>query len=43
MKAMTTAVLTNYGMCNAMDRGMVIEAILLLHKSSGCSGEWNVP
>jgi cyclic pyranopterin phosphate synthase len=28
-------------MCKAVDRGMVIEGVRLLHKSGGRSGEWN--
>ena len=43
MEAMTgaaAAVLTIYDMCKAMDRGMVIEAIELVEKSGGKSGQW---
>jgi cyclic pyranopterin phosphate synthase len=28
-------------MCKAVDRGMVIEDVRLLHKSGGRSGVWN--
>jgi cyclic pyranopterin phosphate synthase len=28
-------------MCKAVDRGMVIGGVRLLHKSGGRSGEWN--
>ena len=41
MKAMTAvsiAALTIYDMCKAVDRGMVIGAIRLTHKSGGKSG-----
>jgi cyclic pyranopterin phosphate synthase len=44
MEALTAAAvtaLTLYDMCKAVDRGMVIEGIRLLHKSGGRSGEWN--
>ncbi|NNG14516.1 MAG: cyclic pyranopterin monophosphate synthase MoaC, partial [Gammaproteobacteria bacterium] len=29
-----------YDMCKAVDRGMVIEAVQLLKKSGGKSGDW---
>jgi cyclic pyranopterin phosphate synthase len=44
MEALTAAAvtaLTLYDMCKAVDRGMVIEGIRLLHKSGGRRGEWN--
>jgi cyclic pyranopterin phosphate synthase len=44
MEALTAAsvtALTIYDMCKAVDRGMVIEDVRLLHKSGGRSGEWN--
>jgi len=44
MEALTAAsvsALTIYDMCKAVDRGMVIEGLRLLHKSGGRSGEWN--
>jgi cyclic pyranopterin phosphate synthase len=44
MEALTAAsvtALTIYDMCKAVDRGMVIEGVRLLHKSGGQSGEWN--
>ena len=44
MEALTAAAvtaLTIYDMCKAVDRGMVIEGIRLLHKSGGRGGEWN--
>ncbi|HRI09586.1 MAG TPA: cyclic pyranopterin monophosphate synthase MoaC [Nannocystaceae bacterium] len=40
MTAATTAALTVYDMCKAMDRGMVIEAVELLEKSGGKTGLW---
>lgn len=45
MEALTglqIALLTIYDMCKAVDRGMVIGDIRLLHKSGGKSGEWNL-
>jgi cyclic pyranopterin phosphate synthase len=41
LTAASVAALTIYDMCKAVDRGMVIESIRLLHKSGGRSGEWN--
>ena len=46
MEALTAAsvtALTIYDMCKAVDRGMVIDNVRLLHKSGGRSGEWNAP
>jgi len=43
MEALTgasIAALTIYDMCKAMDRGMVVEEVLLLSKSGGKSGAW---
>lgn len=40
--AVQAALLTVYDMCKAMDRGMEITGIRLLHKSGGRSGEWNL-
>jgi cyclic pyranopterin phosphate synthase len=28
-------------MCKAVDRGMIIDGVRLLHKSGGRSGDWN--
>jgi len=42
LTAASVAALTIYDMCKAVDRGMVIEGVRLLHKSGGRSGEWNV-
>ena len=39
--AVQTALLTIYDMCKAVDRGMVIEAVQLEHKSGGKSGTWD--
>ena len=36
-----TALLTIYDMCKAVDRGMRMMDIGLVHKSGGKSGEWN--
>lgn len=44
MEAMTgaaAAALTIYDMCKAMDRGMIVEAVELVEKSGGKSGQWN--
>jgi cyclic pyranopterin phosphate synthase len=41
LTAASVAALTIYDMCKAVDRGMVIEGVRLLHKSGGHSGEWN--
>ncbi len=38
--AASTAALTIYDMCKAVDRGMVISDIMLLKKSGGKSGTW---
>lgn len=41
LTAVSAAALTIYDMVKAVDRGMVIGAIGLEHKSGGRSGEWN--
>jgi len=41
LTAASVAALTIYDMCKAVDRGMTIEGIRLLHKSGGHSGEWD--
>lgn len=41
LTAVQIALLTIYDMCKAVDRGMVISAISLQHKSGGKSGDWN--
>ena len=44
MEALTAAAiaaLTVYDMCKAIDRGMVVDAVQLLHKRGGRSGDWN--
>ncbi|MBX6745209.1 MAG: cyclic pyranopterin monophosphate synthase MoaC [Acetobacteraceae bacterium] len=38
LTAVTVAALTVYDMCKALDRGMRIEAVRLVHKSGGKSG-----
>jgi len=43
MTAASTAALTIYDMCKAMDRGMAIEQVVLLEKSGGKSGTWRRP
>jgi cyclic pyranopterin phosphate synthase len=40
LTAATSALLTIYDMCKAVDRGMVIEAVRLLEKVGGKSGHW---
>lgn len=42
MTAVSIAALTLYDMLKAVDRGMTIEAIRLIHKAGGKSGSWNV-
>ena len=45
MEALTgvqIALLTIYDMCKAVDRGMLIGDVRLLHKSGGKSGDWNL-
>lgn len=40
LTAVTVAALTIYDMCKAVDRGMRIEAVRLVHKSGGKSGTY---
>jgi cyclic pyranopterin phosphate synthase len=40
LTSVSTALLTIYDMCKAVDRGMVIEQIRLLEKQGGKSGHW---
>jgi len=40
LTAVAVAGLTIYDMCKAVDRGMQLDAVRLLHKSGGKSGEW---
>lgn len=40
LTAVTVAALTIYDMCKAIDRGMRIEAVRLVHKSGGKSGTY---
>ena len=41
LTAASVAALTVYDMCKAVDRGMVIAEVKLLHKSGGKSGTFN--
>jgi cyclic pyranopterin phosphate synthase len=41
LTAVHVGLLTIYDMCKAVDRGMRMEAIGLVHKSGGKSGEWH--
>jgi cyclic pyranopterin phosphate synthase len=46
MEALTgvqVGLLTIYDMCKAVDRGMEMGGVHLLHKSGGKSGSWNAP
>jgi len=43
LTAVQVGLLTVYDMCKAVDRGMVMGDIRLLHKSGGKSGEWSAP
>jgi len=40
LTAVSVALLTLYDMAKAIDRGMAIEGVTLLHKAGGRSGEW---
>ncbi len=40
LTAVSVAALTVYDMCKAVDRGMTIEAVRLVHKAGGKSGEY---
>lgn len=40
LNAVQVALLTIYDMCKATDRGMTIEAVRLVEKSGGRSGDW---
>jgi len=41
LTAVSTAALTIYDMCKAVDKGMVIEEICLVHKSGGKNGDFS--
>jgi cyclic pyranopterin phosphate synthase len=41
LTAASVAALTVYDMCKAVDRGMRIASVELLHKAGGKSGEFN--
>lgn len=41
LNAVSTAALTVYDMCKAIDKSMIIKDIHLIHKSGGKSGEYN--
>ncbi|HRJ52343.1 MAG TPA: cyclic pyranopterin monophosphate synthase MoaC [Candidatus Thiothrix moscowensis] len=41
LTAVQITLLTIYDMCKAVDKGMSMESIQLLHKSGGKSGAWN--
>jgi cyclic pyranopterin phosphate synthase len=41
LTAVAVAGLTIYDMCKAVDRGMRLEAVRLVHKSGGKSGDWS--
>jgi cyclic pyranopterin phosphate synthase len=41
LTAVSVAALTVYDMCKAVDRGMTITGIELMHKSGGKSGDWD--
>jgi len=43
LTAVSVAALTLYDMCKAVDRGIRITDIRLLHKSGGKSGTWEAP
>ena len=41
--AASAAGLTLYDMCKAIDRGMILDAVRLVRKSGGRSGDWRRP
>lgn len=41
LTAASIAALTVYDMCKALDKGIVIESIMLLEKQGGKSGDWS--
>ena len=41
LTAASVAALTIYDMCKAVDKGMVIGGVRLLHKTGGKSGDWH--
>ncbi len=43
LTAVCVAFLTIYDMLKAVERGMVIEAVRLMEKSGGASGDWRAP
>jgi cyclic pyranopterin phosphate synthase len=43
LTAVSVAALTIYDMCKAVDRGMRVEGIRLIHKSGGKSGTYDAP
>jgi cyclic pyranopterin monophosphate synthase len=43
LTAVTVAGLTIYDMCKAVDRGMRLEAVRLVEKTGGKSGDWSAP
>jgi cyclic pyranopterin phosphate synthase len=43
LTAVAVAALTVYDMCKAVDRGMRIDAVRLVHKSGGKSGTYEAP
>jgi cyclic pyranopterin phosphate synthase len=43
MTAVSVALLTIYDMAKAIDKGMVIDAVRLIAKSGGKSGDWHAP
>ncbi len=43
LTAVQIALLTIYDMCKAVDKGMHMEGIRLIHKQGGKSGIWNAP
>ena len=41
LTAASVAALTIYDMCKALDKGIVIESVMLLEKQGGKSGDWS--
>ncbi|HCV85263.1 MAG TPA: hypothetical protein DGB85_01565, partial [Deltaproteobacteria bacterium] len=42
LTAASVAALTLYDMCKSVTKGMVIESVLLLNKTGGKSGDYNI-
>ena len=43
LTAASTAALTVYDMCKAVDKGMVVDGLRVVLKDGGKSGRWEMP